>query len=169
VEVERRESLLVEQQDQEAQTEVFAGQAMSVIRDFERLVAQGTVEEKRTLIRAFLRVLEFDPTTRKGVAHFWVVPSVGQDEFFAEPPRRGRRNPPPTTDSGTEASGSPQEPMSSDGSGVGDARHQYERHAVSDGMSSLDVVAGACFVAMHNALAAVLVRRWTLPRTGRRG
>jgi hypothetical protein len=117
VEVERREGLLVEHQDHEAQTEVFAGQAMGVIRDFDRLVAQGTVEEKRTLIRAFLRALEFDPTTRKGVAHFWVVPGVGQDEFFAEPPRRGRRNPPPTTDSGAEASASPQEPMSPDGSG----------------------------------------------------
>ena len=168
IEMERRESLLVEQQDQEAQTEVFAKHAMGVIRDFDQLVAQGTVEEKRTLIRAFLRVLEFDPTTRKGVAHFWVVPSVGQDEFFAGPPRRGRRNPPPTTDSGAEASGSPQEQASSDGSGVGDTRYQYERHAADDGMSSLDMVAGACYVAIHNALSSVLVRRWQLPRQGRR-
>ena len=30
------------------------------------------------------------------------------------------------------------------------------------------VVAGACYVAMHNALAAVLVRRWRLPLNGRR-
>ncbi len=30
------------------------------------------------------------------------------------------------------------------------------------------VVAGACFVAMHSALAAVLVRRWALPGVGRR-
>ncbi len=145
VDLERREAALTEQQDQEAQTEVFARQAMGVIRDFDRLVAQGTVEEKRTLIRAFLRVLEFDPTTRKGIAHFWVVPSVGQDEFFAGPPRRGRRNPPPTTDPGTEASGSAQERTSSDGSGVRDTRYQYERHATDDGMSSLDVVAGAGF------------------------
>jgi hypothetical protein len=32
-----------------------------------------------------------------------------------------------------------------DGSGVGGTRYQYERHAVNDGMSSLDVVAGAGF------------------------
>ena len=112
------------------------------------------MEEKRTLIRAFLRVLEFDPTTRKGIAHFWVVPSVGQDEFFAEPPRRGRRNPPPTTDSGAEASDSPQKPTSSGGSGVGDTRYQYERHAASDGMSSLDVVAGAGFQRAHATILA---------------
>lgn len=31
------------------------------------------------------------------------------------------------------------------------------------------VVAGACYAAMHNALAAVLVMRWRLPRNGRRG
>jgi len=32
-----------------------------------------------------------------------------------------------------------------DGSGVSDTRYQYERHAADDGMSSLDVVAGAGF------------------------
>jgi len=31
------------------------------------------------------------------------------------------------------------------------------------------LVAGACYVAMHNALAGVLVRRWGLPQRGRRG
>jgi len=31
------------------------------------------------------------------------------------------------------------------------------------------LVAGAFYTAMHNALAAVLVRRWRLPRQGRQG
>ena len=30
------------------------------------------------------------------------------------------------------------------------------------------LVAGACFEAIHNALAAWLVRRWALPKNGRR-
>ncbi|GEM_PF-2706647 len=30
------------------------------------------------------------------------------------------------------------------------------------------VVAGACYGAIHNALAAWLVRRWALPRRGKR-
>jgi len=33
---------------------------------------------------------------------------------------------------------------------------------------STKLVAGACYVAIHNALASVLVRRWQLPRQGRR-
>ena len=30
------------------------------------------------------------------------------------------------------------------------------------------LVAGAYFVAIHNALGALLVRRWSLPKNGRR-
>jgi hypothetical protein len=30
------------------------------------------------------------------------------------------------------------------------------------------LVAGACFVAIHNALGALLERRWSLPKNGRR-
>jgi hypothetical protein len=30
------------------------------------------------------------------------------------------------------------------------------------------LVAGACFVAIHNALGALLERRWALPKNGRR-
>jgi hypothetical protein len=33
---------------------------------------------------------------------------------------------------------------------------------------AIGLVAGACYVAIHNALAEVLVRRWQLPRQGRR-
>ena len=167
VELERRESLLVEQQNRDQQTEAFAREAMRVVRDFDRLVAEGTVEEKRTLIRAFLRVLDFDPITRKGIAHFWVVPSVGQDEFNAGPPGAGPRNVPttdtadsdnqsheganglrnlPTTgDSSGEAPHDTQERMSS-GVNVSKAtRYNEERTRPVEGMSSLDLVAGAGF------------------------
>jgi hypothetical protein len=34
--------------------------------------------------------------------------------------------------------------------------------------SAFGLVAGACFEAIHNALAAWLVRRWVLPKNGRR-
>jgi len=37
-----------------------------------------------------------------------------------------------------------------------------------DGCRGCRLVAGACYVAMHNALEGVLVRRWQLPRQGRR-
>jgi hypothetical protein len=85
VDLERAEALALELQHRDQQAEAFARQAMAVIRDFDRLVAEGSVEEQRTLLRAFLRVLDFDPITRKGLAHFWIVPSVGQDEFVLGP------------------------------------------------------------------------------------
>ena len=142
-----------------------------MVRDFKRLVAEGTVEEKRTLIRAFLRVLDFDPITRKGVAHFWVVPSVGQDEFVAGPaPRRGRNVPATITgDSGEllqdgqngpgnvaqtdNSSGeTPQDTQGRTSSGVNlpkDTPYNEERTRRENGMSSLNVVAGAGFARAH--------------------
>jgi len=37
-----------------------------------------------------------------------------------------------------------------------------------DGERAGELVAGACFVAIHNALGALLERRWSLPKNGRR-
>ena len=34
--------------------------------------------------------------------------------------------------------------------------------------SDMGLVAGACYVTIHNALATWLTRRWALPRQGRR-
>jgi hypothetical protein len=50
------------------------------------LVAEGTVDEQRTLIRAFLRRLDFDPDTQAGTAYFWLVPGGGPGgrEFHPE-------------------------------------------------------------------------------------
>jgi hypothetical protein len=121
--------------------------------------------ERRALIRAFLRVLDFDPVTRKGVAHFWVVPSVGQDEFVAGPaPKRGslrthdqnedsgdrpqdRKNGPDnvaqTANSNGENHQHTQGRMSSGLNGTKDTRYNEERTRPVKGMSSLDLVAGA--------------------------
>jgi hypothetical protein len=190
VELERAESLALELQNQDQQAEAFAREAMRVVRDFDRLVAEGTVEEKRTLIRAFMRVLDFDPITRKGVAHFWMVPSVGQDEFVAGPSTKrgsirthdqngdsgdllqeGKNGPgyvSQTANSSAEVSQDAQERMSS-GLNVSKAtRYNEARTHQENGMSSGVLVAGARFVAMHNVLGAVLVGRWALPRRGRR-
>jgi hypothetical protein len=178
VELERAEALALELQNQDQRVEAFAREAIGVVRDFRRLVAEGTVEEKRTLIRAFLRVLDFDPITRKGIAHFWVVPSVGQDEFVAEPaPQRGRnipatitegsgdlphegenglRNVPTTNDLSGEAPQGTQERMFS-GRDVSKAtRYNEERTRRENGMSSLDVVAGAGLAALEK----MRTRRW---------
>jgi hypothetical protein len=65
----------------------------------------------------------------------------------------------------------PQESQGRLSSGVNlptDTPSNEERTCRENSMSSLDVVAGACYVAMHNALPAFLVRRLPLPRRGRR-
>ena len=179
VELDRAEALALELQNRDERAEAFAREAIGVVRDFRRLVAEGTVEEKRTLIRAFLRVLDFDPVTRKGVAHFWVVPSVGQDEFLAGPaPQRGRSVPATITeDSGDllqdgqngpgnvaqTANSSAEVAQDTQGrtsSGVNlpkDTPYNEERTCRENGMSSLDVVAGAVFVPDANSQRLPLV------------
>ena len=68
--LQQQEEALLEQQGHEAQAAELAKAALALAPQVDQVARSGTVEEKRTLIRAFLRVLEFDPTTRKGVAHF---------------------------------------------------------------------------------------------------
>jgi hypothetical protein len=44
------------------------------MRDFEKVVAEGTVEEKRSFIRAFTRRVELDPETGEGLAEIYDLP-----------------------------------------------------------------------------------------------
>ena len=164
VELDRAEALALELQNQDSRAESFAREAIGVVRDFKRLVAEGTVEEKRTLIRAFLRVLDFDPITRKGVAHFWVVPSVGQDEFVAGPlsergslrtPDQGgssvhaRRQAPgnncQTANSGAEVSQDAQERSALGLDRTEATPYAKQKTCPRKGMSHEDMVAGAGF------------------------
>jgi hypothetical protein len=113
-------------------------------------------------------VLDFDPVTRKGVAHFWVVPSVGQDEFVAGPlsergslrthdqngnsdgelhdGKNGPGNVEQTANSSTETAHDAHERTSPGLNGTEDTRYNEERTRPVEGMSSLDLVAGAGFV-----------------------
>jgi len=50
---------------------------------------------------------------------------------------------------------------------------EWDLRGFSDGAETpaakrIRMVAGACFEAIHNALGAWLVRRWLLPKNGRR-
>jgi hypothetical protein len=76
---EREEAGLLQQQDREQQALMIAQEAFAVARRFDRLVEVGTVDEKRTLVRAFLRLIDFDPESHSGTAHFWVVPNGARD------------------------------------------------------------------------------------------
>ena len=86
LDLERQELALEEQQDRAEQARLLAEEAFAIARDFDRLVAAGTIDEKRTLIRAFLRRLDLDPETEAGTASFWLLPGGGGDgrEFRPE-------------------------------------------------------------------------------------
>ena len=51
---------------------------------------RGRVDEKHTLMRAFLRQIDFDPELHAGRAYFWVVPNGGQDGLEVRLAGQGR-------------------------------------------------------------------------------
>jgi hypothetical protein len=145
VALERKEAALGQQQDRERQAKVLADQAFALVRSFSRLVEAGTVDEKRTVVRAFLRGIDYDPESRSGKGHFWLLPGVGLDDQEPNPGGRGRR-----TDvtgnisprAGVEAADSQ---CSLLGFRAGYTRSEEKRSATGGGASSFDMVAGAGF------------------------
>jgi DNA invertase Pin-like site-specific DNA recombinase len=144
VELERQEAALAEQQHKEQHAVIIAQEALAVAQSFDRLVEAGTVDEKRVLVRAFLRRIDFDPQTRAGKAYFWVVPSVGQDDFEIEPVGHGRRKGVPAQALTQGHHDSPGYAESSHQGVSGNTRYTKTRRAAQDGASSHSMVAGAC-------------------------
>jgi phosphotransacetylase len=78
-ELEQQEDVLLEQQGRECRAAELAQAALALAREVAQIAACGTVEEKRTFVRAFLREIELDPQARTGTACFCAVPSVNGD------------------------------------------------------------------------------------------
>ena len=145
VALERQEAALNEQQDRERQAKMLADRAFEIARSFEQLVEVGTVDEKRTMVRAFLRGIDYDPESASGKAHFWLIPYAEADDGQANPGGRGRR-----TDlggnGGTDGRGAPGDgdrllfPLVS-----GATRSVKKRSAAGGDASSFHMVAGAGF------------------------
>ena len=51
-------------------------QAVELAREFKTAFAEGTIEEKRLFLRAFLKRIEHDPANGKGVALFILQPNI---------------------------------------------------------------------------------------------
>ncbi len=155
VELDQQEAVLQEQQDRVRRAAELAHTAMRLVWRVRELSQVGTVEEKRTLIRAFLRNIDFDPATRTGTAYFWAVPSVGQG---GEEGGRGRgtRSGPAIMDSGEDGPGGAAGGMSSFPVRNAGARYKEKRRAASGRASSFPMVAGAGFVEEKKTR----VRRW---------
>ena len=154
VDLEQQEEALLEQQGRECQATELAQAALALARSVDQVAAFGTVDEKRTFIRAFLREIEFDPRTRTGTAYFYAVPSANGDT--APDPGGGTRYQPPTTDSSTEGAGLDPDEKTSLLLRNDDTRYAQKRTALGKDGSSLIMVAGA----RYEALEKTRTKRW---------
>jgi len=94
VHMERREALL-EQRGRRVEAADLARAAPALAPQVGQIAQLGTVKEMRTLIRAFLREIEFDPESRTGTACFYAVPSTNGEA--GPDPGAGTRYEPTTT------------------------------------------------------------------------
>ena len=143
VELQQQEAALLESQGREHQAEELARAALALVPQVTRISEHGTVEEKRTFLRAFVREIEFDPASRSGTAYFYAVPAFGGE---GGPGRGGgTRYHQHHADSPPETPGSPSEAASSLPIRNVATRYTQERTAPEGGGSSLIMVAGAGF------------------------
>jgi hypothetical protein len=72
----------LKQQDEELRQQVaeeehageIVSEAMDRFRQVRAIMTHGTIDEQRSIVRAFVRKITFDPETRKGTVDFWVLP-----------------------------------------------------------------------------------------------
>ena len=145
VALERQEAALAQQQDRERHAKVLVDRAFAAVRDFGRLVEAGTVDEKRTVVRAFLHSIDYDPESRSGKGHFWLLPGVGPDGQEPNPGGRGRRTDVAGNIRSRTAVGAAGTPCSLLGFRAGDTRSEKKRSATGGDASSFDMVAGGGF------------------------
>jgi len=143
VELERHEAALLEQQDRERQAQALAERAIAMARDFDRLVEVGTVDEKRSMVRAFLRGIDYDPESASGKAHFWLIPYAEADDGQHSPGGRGRRSDLADHAPAQASIGAADTRRSLFPFVSGDTRYAKKRSAAGGDASSFHMVAGA--------------------------
>jgi hypothetical protein len=157
--LQSQEEALLEQQGRECQAAELVQAALALAPQVDQIARFGTVDEKRTFVRAFLRGIEFDPESRTGTAYFWAVPEASGGT--APDPGDGTRYEPATTDSGGDASGLTSAAESSLRLRNESARYAQKRTALGEDGSSLIMVAGAGFVPDSYSRSLPLVgARW---------
>jgi len=75
-ELETRMQTLEAEGKKRIETETIINQALSMAGDYQAIFAEGTVEEKRFFIRAFLSRIELDPETHTGEVRFILLPGM---------------------------------------------------------------------------------------------
>ena len=56
--------------------ELVCAEMLTAMKDFRKLAAEGTVDEKRTLIRAFAKEIRLDPQSGEGRAQLYMLPDL---------------------------------------------------------------------------------------------
>jgi DNA invertase Pin-like site-specific DNA recombinase len=75
-ELESRKRELEAQGQKRIEIDEIIDEAMAMAGDYRRVFAEGSVEEKRYFLRAFLSKIELDPTTGEGKARFVLLPGL---------------------------------------------------------------------------------------------
>jgi DNA invertase Pin-like site-specific DNA recombinase len=78
----RAEMEALKQQDEELRQQVaeeeqageIVAEAMERFQQVRVIMTHGTIDEQRSIVRAFVRKITFDPDTRKGTVDFWILP-----------------------------------------------------------------------------------------------
>jgi hypothetical protein len=156
--LEHGEAALAQEQDRKRQTQQLADRAFGLVRDFDRLVEMGTVDEKRSLVRAFLRGIDYDPESASGMAQFWMVPGVSGDGDDSNPGGRGRRTDVAQNCSHEDPADDAAGPRLLFPLGSGGTRFTKKRSAANDDASSFHMVSGACCQTFSKILATAAVR-----------
>jgi len=76
IELEKQRQELESAGDKRLETERIIEEAMAMAGDFKQVFAEGSVEEKRLFIRAFLTGINLDPRTGEGEARFILLPGL---------------------------------------------------------------------------------------------
>jgi len=147
LQLQQQEEALLEQQGRECQAAELVQAALALAPQVDQIARFGTVDEKRTFLRAFVREIEFDPRSRSGTAYFWAVPDAGGG--MVPDPGGGTRSQPATMDSGAEGSRAAQDAKSSLPLRNVGTRYAPKRTAPGEGGSSLIMVAGAGSAQAH--------------------
>jgi hypothetical protein len=152
--LEEQEAALQGQQGQEHQAEELARAAFALAPQVKQIAAHGTVEEKRTFLRAFVKEIAFDPASRTGTGYFYAVPLLdgdgGHDGGGGTRYHQHHADSPPEEPEGTSGAGSSL-PLQNVGT-----RYTPRRTAPGEGGSSLIMVAGAGCADEENTC----LRRW---------
>jgi len=54
-----------------------AGEMLGYLKDFEKVLAEGSIEEQRMVLRAFVKEIQLDPEKHKGQAQLFTLPDLG--------------------------------------------------------------------------------------------